>query len=112
MCVSKRFHGELVKCPISLKFKIKAEAKRKSESKIKIHFCQKFRFLKAFLVVDGSDDWNAELRGSSAAKFLQPWFQEIPHVTSLDLSGVSLDVFGAKWLAEMVSSNIVCPHKH
>ena len=100
MCVCRRFHDELAKCPISLKFRIKAEAKRKSENRIKINFCQKFRFLKAFLVVNCSDDWNATLRGSSAAKFLQPWFLEIPHVASLDLSGVSLDVGGAKWLAE------------
>ena len=45
-------------------------------------------------------NWDESLEGSSAAKLLLPWLEEIPQVVSLEVTGVSLGPSGAKWLAD------------
>jgi hypothetical protein len=109
MCLCKRFRDELPKCiPVNLRIVIHPTASEVAINKHKISFCQQFQSIKCFLVLKpdyGNSIWIEGIRGSSAAKLIQPWLQEIPQVISLEISGVDLGPFGAKRFMEWCLPN-------
>ncbi len=104
MCLCKRFRDELPKCiQVNLRIVIHPTASEVAINKHKISFCQQFQSIKCFLVLKpdhGNSIWIEGIRGSSAAKLIQPWLQEIPQVISWEISGVDLGPYGAKRFME------------